>query len=220
MVSITTLTHKSVNCYLLKKGENFLLIDTGFSDKRYEIEQDLKENGCNSETLQLVVLTHGDTDHSGNCKYLRDKFGVKIAMHKGDSGIVEKGDMTYNRKEKPDKYSLLFRIMSFFGNEGDFEKFKPDIYLKGGDSLNKYGFNVSILHLPGHSAGSIGILTQEGNLFCGDLFVNITKPQLHYLIDDLAKAKENVKELKEMNIQMVYPGHGKPFPFSKLSDKL
>ncbi|MBD3213396.1 MAG: MBL fold metallo-hydrolase [Candidatus Lokiarchaeota archaeon] len=220
VVSITTITHKSVNCYLLKNGKKFLLIDTGFSDKRHEIERDSKEGGCNSENLQLIVLTHGDTDHCGNCKYLRDKFEVKVAMHEGDSVIAEKGDMKYNRKDDPDKYSPFFRIMSFFGKEGDFERFKPDLYKEGGDSLNQYDFNASILHLPGYSAGSIGILTQDGDFFCGDLFVNITKPHLHYLIDDLAKAKENVKELKEKNIQMVYPGHGKPFPFSKLSEKL
>jgi glyoxylase-like metal-dependent hydrolase (beta-lactamase superfamily II) len=220
VVSITTITHKPVNCYLLKNWKKFLLIDTGFSDKRNEIERDLKQNGSNSENLQLIVLTHSDTDHSGNCKYLQDKFEVKVAMYEEDSSIVEKGDMKHNRKDKPDKYSLIFWIMFFFGKEDDFETFKPDLYIKVGDSVNQYGFKASILHLPGHSAGSIGILTQDGDFFCGDLFVNINKPHLHYLIDDLAKAKENVKDLKEKNIQMVYPGHGKPFPFSKSSEKL
>ena len=37
------------------------------------------------------------------------------------------------------------------------QEFKPDIFLKDGDSLSGYGVNASIIALPGHTDGSIGI---------------------------------------------------------------
>ena len=40
------------------------------------------------------------------------KYGIKIAMHTDDSGMVERGDMHWNRKAKPDKFLIIFRVMS------------------------------------------------------------------------------------------------------------
>ena len=37
--------------------------------------------GCKLGSLKLIVLTHGDFDHTGNAAYLRHKYAIKIAMH-------------------------------------------------------------------------------------------------------------------------------------------
>jgi glyoxylase-like metal-dependent hydrolase (beta-lactamase superfamily II) len=57
------------------------------------------------------------------------------------------------------------------------------IYFADGDDLSSYGINATVLHLPGHSKGSIGILTTNGVLFCGDLFMNLKRPDRSSLID-------------------------------------
>lgn len=79
---------------------------------------------------------------------------------------------------------------------------------KDGQDLFEYGFGAKVLHLPGHSKGSIGILTNGGDLFCGDLLYNIAG--LNF-IDDLADFHTSIKKLKSLKINTVYPGHGKPF---------
>jgi glyoxylase-like metal-dependent hydrolase (beta-lactamase superfamily II) len=151
-----------------------------------------------------VVLTHGDIDHAGNCAWLRDKYGVKIAMHQADSEMVERGDMSWNRKTKPDKISVVFRIMTpLFGKPRGFVTFKPDRYLENGQTLSDYGFDAQILHLPGHSKGSIGILTSTGDLICGDLFYNIAYPGLFFFADDLTDWNASVEKLRTNN-QTVY----------------
>jgi glyoxylase-like metal-dependent hydrolase (beta-lactamase superfamily II) len=204
-----------VNCYLVKTGDGFILIDTGVSNRRTDLEKALASAGCKPGNLKLVILTHGDSDHADNCAYLRGKYGTKIALHYDDSGMVERGDMSWNRKAKPDKISIMGRIISFVTpfvvRPGKFDTFKPDFAIDESFDLSEYGFNATVLHLPGHSKGSIGILTAGGDLFCGDLLSNIGKPSCLF-IDDMADFNASVEKLESLGINTVYPGHGKPFP--------
>ena len=204
-----------VNCYLVKAGDGYILIDTGLSSKCAYLERELGNAGVIPGKLKLIILTHGDSDHADNCAYLRDKFGVRIAMHYDDSGMVEHGDMSWNRKAKPDKISITFKLVTLIfgrlGQSNKFNTFKPDIYLEEGRSLSEYGLNAEILHLPGHSKGSIGILTTAGDLFCGDLLYNMAG---FSFIDNMADFRASIEKLKNLKIKTVYPGHGKPFQMS------
>jgi glyoxylase-like metal-dependent hydrolase (beta-lactamase superfamily II) len=56
----------SVNCYLIKTGLGYILIDTGNSNKQAELEKELEGVGCKPGNLKLIILTHGDFDHIGN----------------------------------------------------------------------------------------------------------------------------------------------------------
>ena len=219
-LDIKIINFGGINCYLVKTDTGYILIDTGYPAKRTDLEKELESAGCKPGDLKLVVLTHGDHDHAGNCAYLQDKYGTKIAMHADDSGMVERGDMGWNRKAKPDKISIMFRIMpliSFFSRPGKFDIFKPDIYVEDGQGLSEYGFDAKVLYIPGHSKGSIGILTTGGDLFCGDLLYNFYKPGFVYYINDLADYNASIEKLKSLKINTVYPGHGKPFPMSSFT---
>ncbi len=210
-----------VNCYLLEaNGRGYILVDTGGSNKRAELEEELDRNGCKPGNLRLIILTHGDFDHTGNAAYLSKKFGSKIAMHYDDSGMAEQGDMFFNRERGNIFLKTLIKILtSIFFGFGKAERFKPDLYVDDGYGLSEYGLDAKVLHIPGHSKGSIGILTGNGDLFCGDLFVNGDKkdqPNLNSIMDDKVVANESVKKLKSLKINMVYPGHGKPFSLATL----
>jgi hydroxyacylglutathione hydrolase len=206
-----------VNCYLLKTALGYILIDTGISNKRTQLEKELENVGCRPENLKLIILTHGDFDHTGNAAYLRDKYKTPIAMHNSDLGMVELNDMSWNRGKwsvlsLAFKYApIIFLALSFFSKSSKFERFKPDVVIDEGYVFSEYGFNAKVLHIPGHSLGSIGILTLENDLFCGDLFVNRGKPILNHLMDDRVAAKASVEKLNSLKINMIYPAHGKPF---------
>jgi glyoxylase-like metal-dependent hydrolase (beta-lactamase superfamily II) len=105
-----------VNCYLLEADDGFVLIDTGFLAKQMFLDEVLKKAlnkpGEIPKKIKLVILTHGDSDHAGNCKFLRENYDVKIAMHFEDSKMVENGDMSWNRKLKPDKLCSMLRRLS------------------------------------------------------------------------------------------------------------
>jgi hydroxyacylglutathione hydrolase len=203
----------SVNCYLVETDIGYVLIDTGSSNGRASLERKLEDAGCLPDNLKLIVLTHGDFDHTGNAAYLGDKFGAKIAMHEDDSGMAERGDMFWNR----DKGGILLRMMAplLFGF-GKSKRFKPDFYIDEEFDLSEYGFDAQILSIPGHSKGSIGVLMAGGDLLCGDLFENAQEPALNAIIDDSEAANDSVEKLQSLEIHTVYPGHGQPFPMEKL----
>lgn len=202
------------NCYLINTNAGYLLIDTGLATKRAKLEAALQYNGCKPGNLLLILLTHGDPDHAGNALYLKKKWGAKIAMHADDFGMVEYGDTKWNRKPQPDSISplliLLKPLIPLFYKAPDLEKFNPDLAIDEDFDLSAYGFDVKVLHLPGHSKGSIGILTDKGELFCGDLIYTHTPG--FYLCDDESATSASLEKLKKLDITIVYPGHGKPFP--------
>jgi len=208
-----------VPCYLVKIRDGFIMIDTGDASDLVNLVKAIDHAGVTPENLKLVILTHGDFDHAGNAAYLQKKYAVKIAMHINDLGMVEHGDQGWNRKAKSDRTSFFGRVIIFISSHlsksVQFESIKPDILLVDAQDLSEYGFEAKVIHLPGHSKGSIGILTVEGNLFCGDLLMNMFKPDLHFMIDDLVDFNDSIVKLKKLNIKMVYPGYGKPFPLEQ-----
>lgn len=210
---------RGVNCYLIKTKSGCVLIDTGFKRKRAKLEKELASAGCKPGDLKLIILTHGDSDHADNAAYLREKYGAKIAMHKDDAGMVERGDMGWNRKARPDRMSLLFKIITRVAKAGKFATFKPDLYIDGTFDLSAYGLAAKVLHLPGHSKGSIGVLTAGGELFCGDLLYNFFGRPNSQFIDDMSAFNASIEKIRKLHVKFVYPGHGKPFPLKRLKER-
>ena len=197
-----------VNCYLVTTDIGYVLIDTGTSNRRAELERELDHAGCRPGNLKLILLTHGDFDHSGNAAYLRNKYSAPLAIHAADAGVLESGDMFWNRKTGN---AVLRRLSPMLFGFGKAEQCRPDISLEEDTDLTKYGLDARVLSLPGHSLGSIGILAAGGVLICGDLLIDTKHPALNTIIDDLPAAQRSIAELRELEISTVYPGHGEPF---------
>jgi len=203
----------NVNCYLIASPKGQILIDTGSAHSRDRLSVELESAGCKPASLELILLTHGDFDHTGNAAYLRSTFGTMVAMHPDDAGMVERGDMFANRK-KPN--FLITAMIPLFTGFRKSERFTPDILLEDGYDLSRFGLKAKVLSLPGHSRGSIGILTKAGEIFCGDLFENTKQPVLNSLIDDPEAAHASLERLRTLGIKLVYPGHGQPFAWEQL----
>jgi glyoxylase-like metal-dependent hydrolase (beta-lactamase superfamily II) len=61
----------TVNSYLVKTENGYILIDTGFPRNRAVLDEEIQKAGCRPGNLDLIVMTHGDGDHSGNGEYAR-----------------------------------------------------------------------------------------------------------------------------------------------------
>ncbi len=184
MTEIIRIDLNGVNSYLAKSESGFVLFDTGghmvmdkiFTNRLAALQQELEAAGCTEHTLKLIVLTHGDNDHACNAAYLRQRYNAKIAMHISDSELVENPSL---RKwmESFRYHSVVYKIIFALMNKTitkvtqktleDFEAFSPDILLNDGFDLSEYGLEATVIHLPGHTAGSIGILTKAGDLIAG-----------------------------------------------------
>jgi hydroxyacylglutathione hydrolase len=203
-----------VSSYLVRAEAGYFLIDTGMTNARRQLESALEHFCTQPGDLKLILLTHGDFDHTGNARYLREKFHSRIAMHASDAGMLENGDMFWNRKIDN---GVLKKLMPMFIRFGEKEECTPDVLLSDGDSLADYGLDAQALNTPGHSSGSLCILTSTGDLFCGDLFTNSSnKPRLNSMMYDKPAGDASFNRLKTFSIKTVYPGHGAPFAWEKL----
>lgn len=237
MQEIIRLDLGTVNCYLVSVKSGFILIDTGGytfqgdpADNKCELlEKQLAENGCVPEKLLLILLTHGDIDHIANAKYLRDTYKAKVAIHNEDSILTT--DLTVEKVLSNFKFdsafltfvSMLIKTLIKKATQksiDSYTEFIADELIDEDYDLSHYNFDAKVIHLPGHTKGSIGLLTKDGNLISGDVFANIKKPGIALNAYDFPVLKKSIGKLKGLNIQMVYPGHGKPFRFSDLSKKI
>jgi glyoxylase-like metal-dependent hydrolase (beta-lactamase superfamily II) len=128
--------------------------------------------------------------------------------------MAEHADMFWNRSSG----NAIIRFLApFLFRFSKANRFEPDLNVDEGYDLSEYGFDAQVLSIPGHSKGSIGILTAGGDLFCGDLLENTNKPATNSIMDDPAACDASVKKLEGLEINIVYPGHGKPFPMQQFT---
>lgn len=216
---IITIDLGMVNAYLLKAKDGFVLIDTGMPQHWAQLDGGLAAAGCVPGKLKLLIITHGDIDHIGSVTRLKEKYHVKVAMHSGDVPQVENGVMR-KRKVKPLIYKIMMNYRMFMRkfqkNTMPLPKFKPDILLSDGQSLAEYGLSAKVIHTPGHTPGSLSVLTDDGDLFAGDMFTNRKQPADANIIENSEQLKASQAKLKTLNIKTVYPGHGTPFALDSL----
>lgn len=202
-----------VNCFLVQGEGGFVLIDTGMSFHRKKVQQALEKAGCQPGDLKLVILTHPDADHIGGASYFQKQYGAKVAIHPLDAPGAISGNAADARKSVAASGRLVMKIMGLFV----VTKCQPDVLLEEGSDLSGYGVDLQVLHLPGHSQGSIGLLTPEGELFCGDLMTNDKEPGPSGIVDEANVMMASIERVKTLPVKVIYPGHGKPFSLDELA---
>jgi hydroxyacylglutathione hydrolase len=199
-----------VNAFLVSAGDGYVLIDSGIGQQWSRLEADLRQAGCLPDRLKLVLVTHGDFDHTGNCAKLQRQYHAKIAMHPADAAMVKTG-VSPARSGRGPIASLMMGVGKLLGGASRFDTFEPDILLAHGQSLAEYGLAAQVFHTPGHTKGAIALLTEQGQLFPGDTVSNRGTPAAAPFVDDFDQLRASLAALKEMKAKTVYPGHGKPF---------
>jgi glyoxylase-like metal-dependent hydrolase (beta-lactamase superfamily II) len=94
--------------------------------------------------LAVAVNTHNHHDHAGSNIQLREATGCAIWIHRDDAGGLERG--------------------SNFGED----KILPhtaDRILDTGEVVRLAGRDYEVVHIPGHSAGSLGLYDRERKVF-------------------------------------------------------
>jgi glyoxylase-like metal-dependent hydrolase (beta-lactamase superfamily II) len=199
-----------VNAFLVGAGDGYVLIDTGVGQQWASLENALLKAGCLPGKLKLVLITHGDFDHTGNCSQLQKKYQAKIAMHPGDVAMVKTG-VVPERQTRGWAIRLMMSAAKLFSPSRSFATFEPDVLLEDGQSLADYGLAAKVIHTPGHTKGEIALLTEAGQLFVGDTVANRGRPSGAPFVDDFEQLRASLAVLKSLPATTVYPGHGKPF---------
>jgi hydroxyacylglutathione hydrolase len=201
-------------CYIIK-GKGTIMIDGGPSKAREKFKKYLIKYAIIPNEIKLVVLTHADFDHSSSAGAIREITGAKIAVHEKDRAILEEGRFNFppgvNTWGKI-SHAIFVPIMSKIPIPPQ----KADIILNDHDyPLNDFGINGKIIYTPGHTAGHVSVLLENGDLFAGCLAHNIRLftpgPRLPIYAEDIEQIKKSWKLVIDQGAKMIYPGHGKPF---------
>jgi len=206
------------------QGEGIVMIDGGAPKKANAFIKGIKKTSIKPEDIKLLILTHGHWDHIGSAKDIKEITGAKIAMHKREKDCLEKA-----LKPLPPGVTLwgkiFAKIMAMFMHFVDIPTTNVDIILGDEEfSLAEFGIAGKVISTPGHSPGSVSILLETGDVFVGDLAMNMfpmrLSPGLPIFAEDLQKVKDSWKLLFDYGAKMIYPAHGKPFSAEKIQNVL
>ena len=194
----------NVNCYLLVGGKDAVLVDTG-----REKYQDKVLGACLDYNVRLMILTHGHVDHVQNAAYLARWLQAPIAMHEADLDLLPDNCMQPLTAETPvGKAVLALSVKSF--REDVIPEFHPSVFLKEGDTLERWGIPARAVELPGHTRGSIGLDIAEKHLLVGDALMNMLYPTASLLYNDRVEMLASARKIAGMGERTIWFGHGKP----------
>jgi hydroxyacylglutathione hydrolase len=221
-IQIFTLKFGINRCYIIK-GEQAIMVDGGPPNQIDNFLKQLSVIGMKPEEIKLIVLTHGDFDHIGSAKAIKEATGAKAAIHENDRRFLEEGCFNWPPGVTPWGISARFLVKPFFKHK-KILPLKPDIVLTEKDfPLDDYGINGKIIYTPGHTSGSVSVLLESGEAFVGCMAHNgfpfRTSPGLPIFAEDIEKIKENWKLLSERGARIIYPGHGNAFAIDKIFQK-
>lgn len=188
------------NCYLLDNGEQAVIIDPA-DDGDFLNEELLRRN----LQLQAVVLTHGHFDHCLGLFSLKMAWPeLKIYLHPADNFLLN---------------SAPANAKFWLGRQVDPVP-SANAELKDGQVLELLGEKIKVIHTPGHTTGSVALLTDKQNddevwLFTGDtLFANgVGRTDFSYSNkNDLRRSLKKLHDLKQSGqYSVAMAGHGERF---------
>ena len=77
-------------CYIIK-DRGAILIDAGSFNNVGDFSKVLLKHNMKAEEIKLIVLSHGDFDHVGGTKELKELTGADVAIHENDRKNLEEG---------------------------------------------------------------------------------------------------------------------------------
>lgn len=185
-MEIKTLTvgELATNCYFvcLSERDDGVLIDPG-------AEPDVIKAGIENKKVAAILLTHGHFDHIGALGAFPD---VPVYLHERDALMLTDNEMNAG---------------SSFGFSLPPLKQMPR-FVHEGDVLPLAGMTFTVLHLPGHTGGSVGYAVEDV-LFSGDTLFQSGYGRTDLPGGNFSELRESLRRLYLLEKDYhVYPGHG------------
>jgi glyoxylase-like metal-dependent hydrolase (beta-lactamase superfamily II) len=176
----------------------------------------------------LAVVTHTHLDHVGGAHEF-----ARVAVHEAEVAAVAvpasaslhpPTELALLGLDVPAGTELPPSLLRALPEPG----YDPDTYvvrpaevtraLTEGDRIDLGGSVLRVLHLPGHSPGSIGLLDEERRrLFTGDVvYDDELLDEMHGT--DIPAYVASMRRLLELDVDVVHPGHGPSFDGARLRE--
>lgn len=200
----------SLDChiYLIEDSDGLVLIDAGAGKFDLDVDvviENIKKEGFRPTDISRLFLTHAHSDHAGGAKALKERTGCSIVANSVTKSMVKKAD----------EHELgldIAKRSGFYGDDYQFKSFDVDEVIGDGVSKTMADMKITAILTPGHSSDSTCYLVQKGGkkmMFTGDV-VNVGGKFL--LLNcygfSLKDYRENIGKLKDLGVDMLFPGHG------------
>ncbi len=186
--------------HFVYRGENPVLIDTGYVSDFDITEKMITSLGVNLDNVKQIISTHCHCDHIGGNRIIQERSGCDIAMHRIGKYFID----------TKDGWSTWW---TYYSQEADF--FNCTRSLEDGDILAVGPHEFQVLHTPGHSAdGTILYNPKEKVLLSSDTLWENDLPVITIRIEGsraLFSMQESLEKIESLDVKRVYPGHGTPF---------
>ena len=203
------------NCYVLRGRDGAILIDPGPPSRGRTVIAGAEAAGIRPDEIRLILITHGHLDHYGCAPEVKAWSGAPVGAYRSEPEYSR-----HRLNALPPAQTLrgsIFRwVYMLFGPLAPFRPLEADVLFDDGATAVPYGMNAKLILVPGHSPGSIAVLTDENDAFVGDLFVNYGVASEPVYMSDHAAWRESCDRLRSHSPRTVYVGHGDPFGGDKL----
>ena len=177
------------NTYICVSGAHALIVDPTPSVS--SILGAVAEFGA---TLEGILLTHGHFDHTVSVDTLRDALDIPLYIHENDAIMLTDG--------KTNAY------YDFYGKECIHRA--PDKLMSEGDIIKLGDEFLSVIHTPGHSAGSVCFLG-DNFLITGDTLFSDSIGRCDLFGGNFKQMVDSLMRLRTFDGALtIYPGHGAP----------
>lgn len=198
------------------------LVDAGLMGKgQYKIEAIIRD-GIDPTAIKRVIMTHTHLDHIGCLQEILKVIPkAELWVHSEEAEPLEQGD------ERTVYGMDMFQQMcqTQYGIEPGVFRFRVDRKLEGGESLEIGGMSWQVLHIPGHSPGSIALYNaEEKTLIAGDTVYAdyaIGRFDLHGASGP--QLRDSILSLADLEVKVLLPGHNRimqDVPDGYISDTL
>jgi glyoxylase-like metal-dependent hydrolase (beta-lactamase superfamily II) len=189
-------------------SKDLSIIDAGLMGKGdYKIDS-IEKMGIRLDDVRRIIMTHTHLDHIGCLAEIRQQIpSAELWVHEEEAEPLERGD------EKTVYGMDMFRDMlqpQYDLSPGVFT-FKVDRRLQGKEKLDIGGMQWEVLHIPGHSPGSIGLFDRGSKvLIPGDVvYSDYAIGRFDLYRSDGASLKESLMRLGELEVDILLPGHNR-----------
>jgi glyoxylase-like metal-dependent hydrolase (beta-lactamase superfamily II) len=214
----------AVNVYVIEDAEGLVVIDSGWAmpDTRASMERALRTLGHGLDDVAQFLVTHAHWDHYSQALALRESFGTRVRIGRGERPSIEAFDV--NRGLHPRQVEMLRRCgaggladeiaaMPVERSERDVPHTLPDSWLDDGERVGLTARGLDVFATPGHTRGHIVLRdAAEGLLFAGDHILPHITPSIGLETEPepkpLRSYLESLRLVRGMPDTLLLPAHG------------
>jgi hydroxyacylglutathione hydrolase len=212
------------NCYLIGTPGHWVLVDAGNRGWDSFFFLKLRGAGIQPADIRLIVVTHVHFDHVGSLAAIRDRCRCPVAVHADEADLLRQARIVLPPGTRPVSrwlIDLARRHRRIVDRLYRFDPVEAEILVERELALDGFGVAARVLHTPGHTAGSLTVLSAAGAAAVGDLAVNYhplgAGPFTPPFGDSLEAIGLQWRRLLRDGAKRIYPAHGRPFPARRLA---